>query len=50
MSKELSDIAAVEQVPGRKSEAMSMVVAPSRAPKKKAEGEAKHETPKPAEE
>jgi len=49
IAEELSDIAAVEQAPALEGKTMSMVLAPSRAPKKKAEGEAKPEAPKPAE-
>ena len=49
IAEELSDIAAVEQAPALEGKTMSMVLAPSRAPKKKTEGEAKPEAPKPAE-
>lgn len=48
IAEELADIAIVEQVPALEGKTMSMVLAPSRAPKKKAEGEAKAEVPSPA--
>lgn len=49
VAAELLDVAAIEQPPTLEGKTMSMVLAPSRAPKKKAEGEAKPEAPKPAE-
>jgi len=48
IAEELADIAAVEQAPALEGKTMSMVLAPSRVSKKKAEGETKAEAPKPA--
>lgn len=48
IAEELADIAAVEQVPALEGKTMSMVLAPSRTPKKKAEGEAKAEVASPS--
>ena len=41
IAAELADISAVEQTPSMEGKVMSMVLAPTRAPKKKAEGEPK---------
>jgi len=52
IAAELADISAVEQTPSMEGKVMSMVLAPTRAPKKKVEGEtksdAKIEAPAPA--
>lgn len=45
IAEELADIAIIEQVPTMEGKTMGMVLAPSRAPKKKAEGDAKPEVP-----
>lgn len=47
IAEELADVGIVEQVPTMEGKTMGMVLAPSRAPKKKAEGEAKPEVTSP---
>jgi translation initiation factor IF-3 len=47
IAEELADISIVEQVPALEGKTMSMVLTPSKAPKKKAESEAKAEVPGP---